>query len=291
MQPISIAQKKEFKQESPNKGQFIIEPLYPGYGLTLGNALRRVLLSSLEGVAITSVRIKGVDHEFSAIDGIKEDVVDIILNLKQVRFEVSGEFEEPIKLELNAKGEKEVKAGDFKKVAGVKIANPDLLIATLTDPQAQLELEAWIERGRGYLPTEMMATRSPEGGIGSAREKEIGVIDIDAIFSPIKKVAINTENVRVGEMTNWDRLILELETDGTITPEEALKKSAQILVDQFSFFLEKKKAEKKKEEVKKEEKVTDEKDKEKDEDKESKKEEEKTGEKPRKRGRPKKEEK
>ena len=215
-------------------------------------------------------------------------MVDIILNLKQVRFEVSGEFEEPIKLELNAKGEKEVKAGDFKKVAGVKIANPDLLIATLTDPQAQLELEAWIERGRGYLPTEMMATRSSEGGIGSAREKEIGVIDIDAIFSPIKKVAINTENVRVGEMTNWDRLILELETDGTITPEEALKKSAQILVDQFSFFLEKKKAEKKKEEVKKEEKVTDEKDKEKDEDKESKKEEEKTGEKPRKRGRPKK---
>ncbi len=228
MQTIPIAKKQEFKSEAPNKGRFIIEPLYPGYGLTLGNALRRVLLSSLDGVAITSVRIKGVEHEFSTIEGVKEDVVDIILNLKQVRFEVSGNFEEPIKLELKAKGIKEVKAGDFKKVAGVKIANPDLTLATLTDAKAEFILEAWIERGRGYLPTEMMADK----------EREIGEIAIDAIFSPVKKVSVDTENVRVGSMTNWDRLILNLETDGTLSPEQALKKAAEILVNQFNFFLE-----------------------------------------------------
>lgn len=242
MQPIPIAQKKEFREDSPHKGRFTIEPFYPGYGLTLGNALRRILLSSLEGVAITSIRTKGIDHEFSTLPGVREDVIDIILNLKQVRFEVSGEFEEPIKLELKAKGVKVVKAADFKKVAGVKIANPDLIIANLTDAKAVFELEAWIERGRGYLPTEAMNTK----------EKEIGVIAIDAIFSPVKKVAIDTENVRVGEMTNWDRLILDLETDGTLSPEEALKKAAQILVEQFSFFLEGKKVEKKKEEMVKE---------------------------------------
>ncbi len=234
MDTIPIAQKKEFIKETDSKGRFIIEPLYPGYGLTLGNALRRVLLSSLEGVAITFIRLKAVDHEFSTLPGVKEDVVDIILNLKQARFEVSGEFEEPIKLELKVKGAKEVKVKDFKKVAGVKIASPDLIIATLTEAKANFELEVWLERGRGYLPTEMMKTK----------EKEVGMLAIDAIFSPIKKVAIDTENVRVGEMTNWDRLLLDLETDGTILPEEAFKKAVQILVEQFSFFLEDKKAQK-----------------------------------------------
>lgn len=228
MQSISTATKKEFQAGSPAKGQFIIEPLYPGYGLTLGNALRRVLLSSLEGVAISAIRLKGVNHEFSTITGVKEDVVDIILNLKQIRFEVTGEFEEKIKIELSAKGSGEVKAGDFKKTAGVKIANPNLIIATLTDSQAEFELEAWLEKGRGYLPTEMM-----EG-----EEKEANVIAIDAIFTPIKKVAIDTENVRVGDMTNWDRLLLNLETDGTITPEAALDMAVKILVEQFSFLLE-----------------------------------------------------
>jgi len=273
MNTIPIAQKIDFDSSDPHKGRFIIEPFYPGYGLTVGNALRRVLLSSLEGVAISSIRVKGVEHEFSNIEGVKEDVVDIILNLKQVRFDTAGEFEEPIKLELSVKGAKEVKASNFKKVAGVKIANPDLHLATLTDSKAEFELEIWVEKGRGYLPTEMMP----------AKEKETGVIAIDAIFSPVKKVSIDTENVRVGEMTNWDRLILEIETDGTITCEEAVQKSAYILVEQFNFFLEIKKAEKKEEikeevvaEEAKEMENTDESDEE---------------EKPKKRGRPKKDEK
>lgn len=231
MNSIPIAQKKEFKAEtSAYQGKFIIEPLYPGFGLTIGNALRRILLSSLEGVAITFIRLKGAEHEFSTVPGVKEDLVEIGLNLKQVRFEVDGDFEEPIKMELIVKGERQVKAGDFKKSAGVKIANPDLFIATLTDKQAEFSLEIWLEKGRGYLPTEAMDTK----------EKEVGMIALDAFFSPIKRVAIDTENVRVGDMTNWDRLILSMETDGSIMPEEALSKATQILVEQFSFLLNKK---------------------------------------------------
>ena len=243
MQNIPIAQKKDYKEIAPNKGQFIIEPFYPGYGLTIGNALRRVLLSSMEGVAISSIRLKGADHEFSSLEGIKEDVVDIILNLKQVCIKHEGEMEEPIKLEISVKGAKEIKAGDFKKVAGVEIANPELHIATGTDSKAEFVLEAWIERGRGYLPTEQMH-----------KEKEIGVIAIDAIFTPVKTVSVDNESVRVGDMTNWDRLILNVETDGTISPEEALEKSGEILVEQFSFFLPGNKAEEVKEEVVEEEK-------------------------------------
>lgn len=228
MNIIPIAQKKEFKAEkTAYQGKFIIEPLYPGFGLTIGNALRRILLSSLEGVAITFIRLKGTDHEFSTVAGVKEDLVEIGLNLKQVRFEVDGDFEEPIKMELIANGEREIKAGDFKKTAGVKIANPDLLIATSTDNKAEFSLEVWLEKGRGYLPTEAMNTK----------EKEVGMIALDAFFSPIKRVAIDTENMRVGDMTNWDRLILSMETDGSILPEEALSKAAQILVEQFSFLL------------------------------------------------------
>ncbi len=238
MNIIPTAQKKEFVSESTYKGKFIIEPLFPGYGLTIGNALRRVLLSSLEGVAISSIRVKGASHEFTAIEGVKEDLIDIILNLKQVRFDVTGEFEEPIKIELNAKGVKEVKASDFKKTAGVKIANPDLVIANLTDSKASFELEVWVEKGRGYLSTEMMENK----------EREIGVIAIDAMFTPIKQVSIDTENVRVEDMTNWDRLILNLETDGTISCEDALNKSANILVEQFQFLLEDNKEDKPKKE-------------------------------------------
>lgn len=235
MNIIPIAQKKEFFSEGQNSGRFVIEPLFPGYGLTIGNALRRVLLSSLEGVAITFMRLKGVDHEFSVLPGVKEDVVDIILNLKQIRFEIDGNFEESIKMELKTKGIKTVTAGDFKKTAGVKIANPELVIANIVDAKGEFELEVWLERGRGYLPTEMMITR----------DKEIGMIAIDAFFSPIKKVSLDIENMRVGDMTNWDRLILNVESDGTITPEDALTKAAGILVEQFSFFIDDKKSVKK----------------------------------------------
>lgn len=226
MQQIPIAQKKEFKAEGPNSGKFYIEPFYPGYGLTVGNALRRVLLSSLTGTAITTIKLKGAEHEFSTLEGIKEDVVDIILNLKQVCIEAEEEIVEPIKIELKHKGEGEIKAGDFKKITGIKIANPDLVLATATDSKANFELEAWVETGRGYLPTEQMT-----------QEREVGAIAIDAIFTPIVRVSVDNENVRVGEMTNWDRLILDIETNGTITPEEALEKAGEILVEQFSFFL------------------------------------------------------
>jgi len=227
MQPIPIATKKDYQATGENGGKFIIEPLFPGYGLTLGNALRRVLLSSLEGYAITTIRLKGAEHEFSNLDGVKEDVVDIILNLKQARFKVTTDFEEPVKLEIKAKGEKQITAKDFSKVSGIEISNPDLVIATLTEKSAEFNLEVWIEKGRGYLPTEMMSTE----------EKEIGMIVIDAIFTPVVKVSIDTENVRVGDVTNWDRLILDIDTDGTTSCEDVLNTAAKILVDQFSFFL------------------------------------------------------
>ncbi len=224
IKPIPNANKVEFKEDEPFKGEFIIEPLYPGYGLTIGNALRRVLLSSLEGVAITSVKIKDVQHEFSSLEGVKEDIIDIILNLKQVRFKAEGPIEEGgIKIKLNAKGSKKVTAADFEKVTGVEISNPELEIANLTDAKAELDIDAVLERGRGYLPTEMMENK----------EKEVNAINLDALFSPVKRVSIDTANVRVGEFTDWDQLKLYVETDGSITPEEALKKAASILVNQF----------------------------------------------------------
>lgn len=202
-------------------GTFVVEPLLPGFGLTIGNALRRVLLSSLPGAAITSIRIDGVAHEFTTIKGVRQDVVDIILNLKQVRLNV--ESDEPQVIILDAKGEKSVKAGDFKCPTGVSIINKDLLIADLI-AGGKLLLEATVERGRGYVPTEL---RKDE-------KLPIGVIAIDSAFSPVKRVNFNTENTRVGKMTNFDRLILEIETDGSITPQQALEQSSAVLVDHFS---------------------------------------------------------
>jgi len=227
---IPIVKKVEFNQSDVNKGSFVIEPLYPGYGLTLGNALRRVLLSSLGGAAIESVKIKNVEHEFSTLEYVKEDTVDIILNLKQIRINMSPEVKkqadetgEPVKLSLNVKGEKDVIAKDFKKVSGVEIVNPDTKIATLTDAGANFEMEVVVGYGLGYSPTEERISQ----------EKEIGVIAIDAIYTQIKRVGYEIENVRVGSMTNWDKLILNLETDGALTCEEAFKKAAEILVNQF----------------------------------------------------------
>lgn len=253
MELIPIAKKIEYHEVEKSKGQkgsFTIEPLYPGYGLTVGNALRRVLLSSLSGAAIVAVKIKGVEHEFSTLEYVKEDVVDIILNLKQVRIKLADIPEEPIKLILSAKGEKEVTAGDFHKNAGVEILNPDLKIVTLTDKAASFELEAYIEFGRGYDPVE---TREK-------KDYEVGVMAIDALFSPVKRVGYEIESMRVGEMTNWDRVTLNIETDGTSTCEEVFGKAVSILVDQFSALMpaveEKsvkvKKGKKEKEEIKEE---------------------------------------
>jgi DNA-directed RNA polymerase subunit alpha len=217
---VSLMQVKAEKA-TDHVGTFVVEPLLPGFGLTIGNALRRVLLSSLPGAAITSIRIDGVAHEFTTIKGVRQDVVDIILNLKQVRLNV--ESDEPQVIILDAKGEKSVKAGDFKCPTGVEVINKDLPIADLI-AGGKLLLEATVERGRGYVPTEM---RKDE-------KLPIGVIAIDSAFSPVKRVNFNTENTRVGKMTNFDRLVMEIETDGSITPQQALEQSSAVLVDHFS---------------------------------------------------------
>ncbi|MBS4035815.1 MAG: DNA-directed RNA polymerase subunit alpha [Ignavibacterium sp.] len=205
------------------KGEIIIEPCSPGYGTTWGNALRRVLFSSLSGAAITAVKIRGIKHEFSTIPGIKEDTLEIILNLKQVRLKVFTDDE--IKLSLNAKGDGKVYAKNFGKNSQVEIINPDLLLATLTDKKAKLEMEVWVKRGRGYLTVE---ERKNE-------EKEVGKILIDSIFTPIFNVGLKLDNVRVGEKTNLDRLTIPIETDGTITPVEAFIEAARLLKDHFIY--------------------------------------------------------
>ena len=234
---ITLPNKPKITKKGENQALIEIEACYPRYGITIGNTLRRVLLSSLPGAAITGVKIKGVQHEFSTIPHVTEDVVQIILNLKQVRFKVHTD--KPLKVSLKVKGEKEVKAGDIKTTAELEVVNKDAHIATLTNKKANLEMEIEVESGLGYLPTE----QRKKGKI------EIGKIAIDAIFSPVRKVNYSTENMRVGERTDYDRLRFNIETDGTITPKEAFLKAAKILVDHFKVFTlldEEKKAKKKK---------------------------------------------
>ncbi len=198
-----------------------IEPLYAGYGLTIGNALRRVLLSSLSGGAIISVKIKGVDHEFSTIPYVKEDVVDILLNLKKLRFRVHSD--EPVKLWLRAKGEKDVTGADIESNSEAEIVNTEAHICSLTNRNAQFEMELTVRKGRGYQPTEMRD-----------REKvEAGSIMVDAIFTPVRSVGLRTENTRVGQMTNFNKVVLTVQTDGTVTPREAFEDAVGILIQQF----------------------------------------------------------
>jgi len=225
MENIPLPKKVEAKKIADNKAEITIEPLYPGYGTTMGNALRRVLLSSLSGAAITSVKISGVEHEFSTIAGVKEDVVDILLNLKKIRIKMNSD--EETKLKISVSGDKKVTAADIKKTSGIEIANSDCLIATLTEKTSKFEAELTVRMGKGYVPVEQ-------------REKEkleIGNIAIDAIFTPIKLVNYTVENVRVGQMTNYNRLRLIIETDGTVTPEQATAESLGILIKQFSEIL------------------------------------------------------
>jgi len=226
MEPIILPSKIEIKKgKNKNEATVIVEPCYYGYGTTLGNAIRRVMLSSLPGAAATAIKIKGVQHEFSTIPHVKEDVVEVLLNIKQLRLKVFSA--EPVRLILKAKGEKEATAADILESSDVEIVNKDLHIATLTNKNADLEMEIFVSQGRGFLPVE-------------AREKEkleLGAIAVDSIFAPIKNIGYKVENVRVGDITNYDRLILDIETDGTITPEEALKHSVQILIDHFNLFL------------------------------------------------------
>ncbi|MEP7195768.1 MAG: DNA-directed RNA polymerase subunit alpha [Saprospiraceae bacterium] len=206
-------------------GSFEFKPLEIGFGQTLGNSLRRVLLSSLEGFAITSVRIAGIEHEFSTIKGVIEDVVEIILNLKQVRFKLKPTTEDikEEKLYLTISGKDTFKAGDIEKHTNVfEISNPDLVICHM-EPFVNLEIELSIAKGRGYVPADE----------NSAKDLPIGVIPMDAIYTPIKKVAYSVSNVRVGQKTDYERLLLEVKTDGTIHPEQAVKEAARILIHHF----------------------------------------------------------
>jgi len=227
MENILLPSKIEFKEgKNKNEGIIVIEPCYQGYGTTLGNALRRVLLSSLPGAAVTAVKIKGVAHEFSTIPYVKEDVIEIILNLKQLRLRVFSE--EPVRLILKAKGEKEVKAKDIEKSSDVELVNPNLHIATLTNKNADLEMEIFVSQGRGYLPTENQEKEN----------LEVGVIAIDSVFTPIKNVGYKVEDTRVGQITNYDKLTLNIETDGTISPKEAFRQAVNILMDHFKLLAE-----------------------------------------------------
>lgn len=207
--------------EDDKVGVFAIEGLYRGYGLTVGNAMRRVLLSSLPGAAITRFKINGVKHEFTTIPGVVEDVVEIGLNLKKVRFHFYAK--EPQVLTLKVKGEKEVKAGDIKGNADVVVANPNLHIATLTAKDAGLDVEFTIEKGLGYVPVESQ----------KVEKLPIGTIALDAIFSPIVNVNFTVENMRVGDRTDYNRVLLQVETDGTVLPSRAVHKAADILLDHF----------------------------------------------------------
>jgi DNA-directed RNA polymerase subunit alpha len=224
------------EESKGNYAKLVISPLEQGYGDTLGNSLRRVLLTSLPGASITSVRISGVKHQFSSLKGMKEDVVEFLLNLKKVRFSYSGE--KPVKATLSVKSSGEIKAKDIKVPASVKIANGELVLATL-NKGSKLDAEMEIEAGVGYSPAEDRA-----GG-------PIGLIPLDAAFSPIQRVNYKVEETRVGRLTNYDKLILEVWTDGTITPKEAVKEGAKILVSYFNQIVSPKKVAKKetKEEV------------------------------------------
>jgi DNA-directed RNA polymerase subunit alpha len=218
-----VLPKIECDASSRNYGRFTIGPLESGYGITLGNALRRVLLSSLPGAAVTSIRISGVHHEFSAISHVKEDTTALILNLKQLRLKLQGD--ESVRLRVEVKGEGEITAGDIVCPSQVEIVNPDLYLLTGDSGEAELDMELVVERGKGYSPAE-------ERG-----KLPIGEIPVDAVFSPVRKANFVVERARVGQMTNFDRLIMEIWTDGTIEPEEALSSAAQILVDHLSLLV------------------------------------------------------
>lgn len=218
---IPLPPKPKVILEKGNRGVFEIENLYPGYGQTIGNSLRRVLLSSLSGAAITTVKIEGVEHEFSTIEGVLEDVVEIMLNLKQMRFKLTEQG--PFTATLSEKGEKVVTGKDFKVPSQVEIVTPDLPIATLTSKNSKLNMEVLIESGLGYVPAE----------VHSKEKVEIGTIALDAVFTPVRHVNYEVENMRVGDRTDYNRLRIHIETDGTITPYEAFERAANILIEQF----------------------------------------------------------
>ena len=214
-----------YSNEDPNYGKFVVEPLERGYGTTLGNSLRRILLSSLPGVAVTSVKIDGILHEFSTIPGVKEDVTEIILNLKKLAVKLNGENTKRVL--INAIGPKEVTAADILGDSDVEIFNPELHIATLEE-NATLIMEINLARGRGYVPAEM----------NKDENTPISVIPTDSIFTPVRKVNFTVENTRVGQLTDYDRLVLEIWTDGSVTPSEGVSIGSKIMQEHLSLFVE-----------------------------------------------------
>jgi DNA-directed RNA polymerase subunit alpha len=219
LQDLILPRIKNTKTQG-NYASYDIEPLEAGYGMTLGNALRRVLLSSLPGAAVTSIRIDRVQHEFQDIPNIKEDVTDIVLNIKKLRLRSFSDH--PVSMRLEVSGEHEVTAADIAAPSTIEIVNPDLYIATLDNENAHLEMELVVEAGRGYVPAD------------SKEDQPIGVIPVDAIYTPVQKVNYTVEHTRVGQMTNYDKIVMDIWTDGTVTPDEALRQSADILVRHFT---------------------------------------------------------
>ncbi len=219
---LEIAPRFKSLETSNNYGRFVVEPLERGYGITLGNALRRVLLSSLPGAAVTAVRIEGVQHEFSTLPHMKEDIIEFLLNVKEICLRPLTGHSGSLFLEVE--GERKVCAGDIKPSADFEIVNPELHLATLDSPEAKLEVEFFVEVGRGYVPA------STVGG------RPIGVLPVDAIFTPIRRVNYQVEKTRVGDRSDFDKLTLEIWTNGAISPEEALGQGAQILIRHLSLF-------------------------------------------------------
>jgi DNA-directed RNA polymerase subunit alpha len=218
---VLLPSKPKIIEEGDKKGVFEIDGLYPGYGHTLGNSLRRIILSSLPGAAITSIKIKGVNHEFSTMTGLKEDILTLVLNLKKVRIEMISD--EPQTITLKVKGIKEVTAGDITKGGQVTILNPELYLASITDKNTELDIELTVEKGLGYVPKEVL----------QKNKMDIGAIALDARFSPIERVSYEVENMRVGDRTDFNRLKVAIETDGTISPKRALEKSIEIMINQL----------------------------------------------------------
>lgn len=214
-----------YSNDDPNYGKFVVEPLERGYGTTLGNSLRRILLSSLPGVAVTSVKIDGILHEFSTIPGVKEDVTEIILNLKKLAVRLTGENEKRVL--INEVGPKEVTAADILADSDIEIFNPELHIATL-DENTTLVMEINLERGRGYVPAEM----------NKDENTPISVIPTDSIYTPVRKCNFTVENTRVGQVTDYDKLILEIWTDGSVTPSEGVSIGAKIMQEHLNLFVE-----------------------------------------------------
>lgn len=218
---IALPSKPRIVKEEEFTGVYEIDGLYPGYGHTLGNSLRRIILSSLPGAAITSIKIDGVAHEFSSIKGVKEDVITILLNLKKVRIKLLTD--EPQTLRLVVKGQKQVSAGDITAPGQVEILNPEQYLMDVTDKSTNIDMDVHVELGLGYVPKE----------VHQKEKVEIGSIALDAVFTPIRRVNYEVENMRVGDRTDFNRLRLFIETDGTLTPKEALEKSIEIMITQL----------------------------------------------------------